>query len=105
MIRYNLRKAALVGAALVAVVAPARADHPPPCATPGAPGAPGPVAAPAMRTIYVTESVPEQYQTTRTVFRTEYRQERYTAFRSQLVPEVREQVVTTYQRVPEVRAE
>jgi hypothetical protein len=96
MFRFTVRKAALLSAVLAAVAGPARAEDgccsPPPCA-------------PAMRTIYVTECVPQTYTTTRTVYRTECRTEPYTAYRCESVPEVRERVVTTYQRVAECRPE
>jgi len=98
MLRFTVRKAALVGAVLAAVTSSVRADHG--CAP--APCAPAP-AAPAMRTVYVTECVPETYQARRTVYRTECRQENYTAYRCECVPVVKERVVTTYQRVPECK--
>jgi hypothetical protein len=58
-----------------------------------------------MRTIYVTECVPETYQTQRVVYRQECRTEHYTAYRCESVPVVRERVVTSYQRVCEMRTE
>jgi len=55
-----------------------------------------------MRTVPVTEWVPENYETFRTVYRTQCVQETYTAFRTICVPEVRTQVITVNQTIPEV---
>ncbi|SRR6266545_2237203 len=96
MFRFSVRKAALTAAVLAAVAGPARADH-------GC-GSPAPCA-PAMRTIYVNECVPETYQTQRVVYRHECRTENYTAYRCESVPVTRERVVTSYQRVCEMRTE
>lgn len=93
MLRFTVRKAALVGAVLAAVVSPVRADDccpPAPCA-------------PQMRTVYVTECVPQTYQVQRTVYHTECRQQHYTAYRCECIPVVRERVVTCYKNVPECR--
>jgi hypothetical protein len=95
MFRFTVRKAALLGAVLAAVVSPARADD----CTP-APGAP---AAPQLRTVYVTQCVPETYQVKQTVLVPQTRTETYTAYRCETVPVVREQVVTCIQRVPEMQ--
>src|SRR4051812_24281165 len=81
-------------------------------AAPAAPAAPlmtsAPVAsscAPAMRTVCVTEWVPEQYETVRTSYRTECVQEAYTAHRTECVPQVSKRIVTVNRMVPEVRQE
>jgi len=58
------------------------------------------VAAPAMRTITVTEMVPEQYVTTRTVYRQQRCEEKYTAYRIERVPETRTRTVCVYEKVP-----
>jgi hypothetical protein len=96
MYRFTFRKAALLGAALAAVVSPARAEDgccaPPPCAP----------AAPQFRTVYTTECVPETYQTKQVVMVPQTRVERYTAYRCESVPVVREQTVTVYNRVCQV---
>jgi hypothetical protein len=66
------------------------------------PAAPAPVVSsgPAMRTIRVTECVPENYTTTRTVYRQQRCEEKYTAYRIEHVPETRCRKVTVYDRVP-----
>lgn len=56
-------------------------------------------AAPAMRTIRVTETVPEYYTTTRTVNKMQQVQEKYTAYRIEKVPETRTRKVTVYEKV------
>jgi hypothetical protein len=56
-----------------------------------------------MRTVCVTEWVPENYVTTRTVFRTECVQEKYTAYRTECVPETRTRTCVVNRVVPEVR--
>jgi hypothetical protein len=99
MLRFTFRKAALLGAVLAATAAPARAEHgdcaPPPCAP----------AAPQFRTVYVTECVPETYQTKRVVMVPQTRVEKYTAYRCESVPVVREQVYTAYKRVAEMQTQ
>lgn len=60
-------------------------------------------AAPAYRTIRVTELVPQQYTATRTVYRTEYRNETYTAYRTEYTQEQRTRTYTVNRMVPEVR--
>jgi len=59
-----------------------------------------PAAAPAMKTIRVTECVPEHYTTTRTVYKTHKVEEKYTAYRCEKVPETRTRTVTVYDKVP-----
>ncbi len=93
MLRFTVRKAALVGAVLAAVATPLRADD---CCSPAP-------CAPAMRTVQVTECVPETYQVRRTVYHTECRQETYTAYRCECVPVVTPQVVTCYKNVSEIK--
>ena len=52
-----------------------------------APAASGTVATkPAMRTITVTEMVPEKYTTTRTVYKQQQVQEKYTSWKIERVP-------------------
>jgi hypothetical protein len=58
-----------------------------------------------MKTICVTEWVPEHYQTTRTVYKTECVQEKYTAYRTECVPETRTRTVTVNKMVPVVHEE
>jgi len=58
-----------------------------------------------MKTIQVTECVPETYETTRTAYRYECKQETYTAYKTECVPETRTRVCTVYKRVPEMRTE
>ena len=89
-----VRIALLCGAVAAMAVSSARADccAPAPCA-------------PAMRTICVTECVPQTYTTTRTCYRYENKVECYTAYKSVCVPETRTRVCTVYKRVPEVRTE
>ena len=95
MLRFTVRKAALLGAVLAAAVSPAKAQDgcaPPPCAP----------AAPQFRTVYVTECVPETYQTKQIVNVPQTRTETYTAYRCESVPVVREQTYTVYNRVCQV---
>jgi hypothetical protein len=92
--------AALAGLVLAALGQPARAGHgcggtpdcAPACAAP---------AAPAFRTITVTEWVPEQYQATRTVYKTVCAEEKYTAYRTECVKETRTRKVPCTRIVPE----
>jgi hypothetical protein len=56
-----------------------------------------------MRTVTVTEWVPEQYESCRTVYKTEYVNETYTAYRTECVPETRTRMVTVSRMVPECR--
>jgi hypothetical protein len=58
-----------------------------------------------MRTVCVTEWVPENYVTTRTTYKTELVQEKYTAYRTECVPEVHSRTVVVNRMVPEVREE
>jgi hypothetical protein len=95
MVWQPVRTALLFGAVAAVAVSTARADCNP---------APAPCA-PAMRTITVTECVPEQYQATRTAYKVECKQETYTAYKTECVPETRTRVVTTYKRIPEMRTE
>jgi hypothetical protein len=118
MVWQPVRIALLFGAVAAVAVSSARAEDKPappadkaaPAADKAAPVTPERIAAPhpagpPMRTIQVTECVPEPYQVTRTAYRVECRQEAYTAYRTECVPEVRTRVCTVYKRVPEVRTE
>jgi hypothetical protein len=58
-----------------------------------------------MKTITVTECVPENYTTTRTAYKYECKTEAYTAYKTECVPEVRTRVCTVYKRVPVMREE
>jgi hypothetical protein len=96
MVRFTVRKAALLGAVLAAVTSSARAGDgccPPPCAP----------AAPQFRTVYVTQCVPETYQERRTVLVPQTQTQTYTAYRCECVPVVKQQVHTVYRRVPEMQ--
>jgi hypothetical protein len=104
MVRQPVRIALLFGAVAAVAVSSAQAEEKPAPATPEKIAAPAPKG-PPMRTIQVTECVPEQYQTTRTAYRIECKQEAYTAYRTVCVPETRTRVCTVYKRVPEVRTE
>jgi len=94
MVWQPVRIALLFGAVAAVAVSSARAD----CCTPAP-------CAPTMKTIQVTECVPETYTTTRTAYRVECKQEAYTAYKTQCVPETRTRVCTVYKHVPEVRTE
>lgn len=98
MIWQRVRIALLAGVLAAVAASSARAGD---CSAPAGCGS----AAPAFRTVYVNEMVPEQYQTTRTVYRREQRQETYTAYRTEMVPETRTRQVTCYKQVPETRIE
>jgi len=54
-----------------------------------------------MKTITVTEWVPEHYQTTRTVYKTEQVVEKYTAYKTECVPETYTKMVTVTKSIPE----
>jgi hypothetical protein len=58
-------------------------------------------AAPAYKTICVTEWVPENYTATRTVYKRECVPEKYTAYRTECVAETKTRTVTCYRRVTE----
>lgn len=62
-------------------------------------------AAPAYRTVCVTEMVPQQVQCTRTVYRTQCTEEPCTAYRCECVPETRTRECTVYKMVQEARTE
>src|SRR5205807_1902030 len=62
-------------------------------------------AAPAFRTITVTECVPEQYTTKRTAYKWECRNEVYEACKTECVAEVRERVCNVVKRVPVMKTE
>jgi hypothetical protein len=92
MVWQPVRIILLFGAVAAVAASPARAD----CCNP----APAPCCAPAMKTIQVTECVPEKYQVTRTAYKTECKVETYTAYKSVCVPEVRTRVCTVTKKVP-----
>jgi hypothetical protein len=93
MIWQHVRTSLLAGGLLAALAAPCRAGDGP-CDAP---------CAPPMRTVCVTEWVPENYVTTRTVYRTECVQEKYTAYRTECVPQTRTRTCVVNRVVPEVR--
>ncbi len=95
MLRNVAGSTVLAGCALAVLALGARAGDAP-C---------GPPCAPAVRTVCVTEWVPQQYVTTRVSYRAECVQEKYTAYRTECVPETRTVTNTVYQMVPEVREE
>ena len=86
----RIRIALLLGA-VTAFVAPLRAQD--------APKTTGP----KMRTIQVTECVPETYQEKRTCYRWECKQENYTAYRCESVCVPKERTVTCVERIPETK--
>src|SRR5687767_3280593 len=94
------RRALLVGTVLAVMAAQVNASAGP-CGDCG--GAPAPAAGcgPAMKTITVTEWVPEHYQATRTVYRTEHVTEKYTAYRTECVPETYTKMVCVTKSIPE----
>src|SRR5262249_8706563 len=98
MIRQRVRTAPLASIFAAPAPLPVRAGD-------GACGPPAPPCAPAVRTIHVTEWVPQHVETVRTVYRTECVSEKYIAYRTECVPEVRTRVVTVHRLVPEVREE
>jgi hypothetical protein len=125
MIRQRLRKSLLASVVMAVAALPVRAGDAAP-AVPNAPlpnppaigggpvpfgghapyaaGAPhGAPCGPQMRTICVTEWVPQQYETCRTVYRQQCFQEKYTAYRTECVPQTVTRCVTVNQMVPEVR--
>jgi hypothetical protein len=85
MFTTNARAAALAGVVLATLGLPAKARSDGDCCSPCPP--PCAPAAPAMRTITVTEWVPETYKTTVTAYKTECITENYTAYRTETVPE------------------
>lgn len=89
MVRQPVRFALLLGALTAVAVAPARADDK------------GCTTGTHVRTIKVTECVPETYKVKRTVYKTECKTEEYDTFKCEWVPEVRENVVTVCKKVPE----
>jgi hypothetical protein len=96
MIWQRIRTSLLVGGLLAAAPVAARAGDGPCCGD--SCGAP---CAPVMRTVCVTEWVPENYVSTRTVFKTECVVEKYTAYRTECVPEARTRTVCVNRVVPE----
>ena len=88
--------------AVMAVSAPA-GDAPcgAPCDTPCSTPCAAPCAT-AMRTVCVTERVPENYVCTRTVYKTECVQEKYTAYRTECYPETRTRTVSAPGRCPSI---
>jgi hypothetical protein len=89
MARHPIRLALLLGTLTAAAVSPARAAQAVPAPT-----------APKMKTITVTECVPETYQVKRTCYRVECRQETVPGFRCETVCVPRERVCTVVKRVP-----
>jgi hypothetical protein len=92
MARHPLRLAMLLGVLTAVAVSPARAADDAPKAT-----------GPCMKTIKVTECVPEKYQVTRKCYRVECRQETVKGFRCETVCEQRERVCTVVRRIPETK--
>lgn len=118
MVCRTLRMALLVGAVTAAMVSPAAANFrkAPCCNDPcgsapcgaapcGAPCAPAATAAPAFRTITVTECVPETYTVKRTAYKSECRTETYDACKTECVAECRERTCTFVKKVPVVKCE
>jgi len=87
---HRIRIALLLGA-VAAFAAPLRADD--------CPKATGPT----MRTIQVTECVPERYEVKRTCYRMECKTETYDTFRCETVCVPRERVCTVVERIPETK--
>jgi hypothetical protein len=103
MFRFSVRATALAGVVLATVTLPAQAAHHGggPCCGEGlAADCCASPCAPALRTITVTEWVPETYEAIRTCYRTEYVCEKYTAYRTECVPETRTRTVTVNRLVP-----
>lgn len=104
MIRQPVRLALLVGAIVAAANSPARAQDKvkevPPPATHTGPGC-----GPAMRTIQVTECVPETYKVKRIVHRVECRTEEYDAVKCVMEPQERTREVCEVKCVPTVTTE
>jgi len=96
MARHPIRLALLLGALTAVAVSPARAAE-----EFQAPKATGP----KMKTIKVTECVPETYQVKRTAYRVECRQETVDSFRCETVCVPRERVCTVVERVPVMKTE
>jgi len=94
MVRHPIRLAMLLGALTAVAVSPARAADPAPQAS----GC-------CMKTIKVTECVPENYQVKRTCYKVECRQETVDGFRCENVCEQRERVCTVVKRVPVTKTE
>jgi hypothetical protein len=105
MVRRTLRMALLVGAVTAAVVSPAWAQHRASCCDPCATPAPCAPAAPATRTITITECVPETYTVKRTAYKYECRTEVVNSFRTECVAECRERTCTVVKRVPVTKTE
>jgi hypothetical protein len=89
MARHPLRLAILLGALTAVAVSPARVAAQAPKST-----------GPAMKTIKVTECVPETYPVKRTCYKVECRQETVDSFRCETVCEQRQRVCTVTKRVP-----
>jgi hypothetical protein len=87
---HRIRIALLLGT-VAAFAAPLRAED--------APKATGPT----MRTIQVTECVPERYEVKRTCYRMECKTETVQGFRYETVCVPRERVCTTVERIPETK--
>ena len=88
---HRIRLALLLGA-VSAFVAPLRAADDCPKAT-----------GPTMRTIQVTECVPEKYEVKRTCYRMVCKQETYDTFRCETECVQKERVCTVVKRIPEVK--
>jgi len=93
MVRQPVRLALLVGAIAAAATTPALADHKDACT------------GPAMRTIQVTECVPETYKVKRVINRVECRTEEYDAVKCVMVPEERVRECVVVKCVPVTKTE
>jgi hypothetical protein len=103
-IRITLLVCSLVAAASLTVRADDKAPDKKPEPLPAPAPATAPAAdpcAPAMKTICVTEWVPEKYTATRTVYKQECVPEKYTAYRTECVPETKTRTVTVMRQVTE----
>src|SRR5262245_14048647 len=87
MVRQPVRLALLVGAIAAAASTPARAQDKATCG-------------PTMRTIMVTECVPETYKVKRTVYRTECKTEEYDCTKCVMTPETRTRECVVVRCVP-----
>jgi hypothetical protein len=112
MIWQRIRFALLASSVMAAAALPVRADDEPAKEKMAAPPPPAAASAdccapcaPPMRTICVTEWVPEKYETTRTVYKTVCEQEKYKAIRVECVPVEKTRTVNVCRVIPEVKEE
>jgi len=97
-VRIALLVCSFVAVAALTVQADDKAPDKKPEPIPAPAAAPTPAPAPAMKTICVTEWVPENYTATRTVYKKECVPEKFTCYHTECVPETRTRTCTVYHK-------